>query len=269
MSNVTRSHAIFFRKKFELGPAGAPTTDPSAYCPPHHRTGRGGSRPGLAAIRNEYRRAHHISYSAPPPSPPPSSPPPPPPPPSPTPPPFPPWLSSTSGCAWRQFGNLRRRDLRAAPAGTRAEAVVSALAKRHARLAQRPHRRARAIKGSVYRRRRRLRDGELQRLDKASKDCRGLNRYYVPLAIYLAIETGTRLQEIFNLTWRDMDPKSRRIEIHNSKTDHLSGSEGRTIVLTPLAGLFLMRLEVQLSRAKRFKLNNRIFPLSKEAMKQI
>ena len=30
-----------------------------------------------------------------------------------------------------------------------------------------------------------------------------------------------------------------------------------------------MRLEVQLSRAKRFKLNNRIFPLSKEAMKQI
>ncbi len=147
--------------------------------------------------------------------------------------------------------------------------VVSALAKRHARLTQRPHRRARAIKGSVYRRRRRLRDGELQRLDKASKDCRGLNRYYVPLAIYLAIETGTRLQEIFNLTWRDMDPKSRRIEIHNSKTDHLSGSEGRTIVLTPLAGLFLMRLEVQLSRAKRFKLNNRIFPLSKEAMKQI
>src|SRR5579864_1865242 len=39
-------------------------------------------------------------------------------------------------------------------------------------------------------RERRLKPGELMRLEQACKSCRGLNRYYMPLAIYLAIETG-------------------------------------------------------------------------------
>jgi integrase len=125
-----------------------------------------------------------------------------------------------------------------------------------------------SIKGSTYRRKRRLEDGELNKLDKACRNCRELNRYYVPLAIYLAVETGMRLQEIFNLTWRDMDVRHRRIEIRKSKTDHLTGSEGRTIVLAPLAELFLLRLRSQLSRAKRLSVESRIFPISKEAFKQ-
>jgi hypothetical protein len=61
------------------------------------------------------------------------------------------------------------------------------------------------IRGSMHRRKRRLKEGELEALERHSRDCRGLNSYYVPLAIYLAVETGMRLQEIFNLTWQDVD----------------------------------------------------------------
>jgi integrase len=86
------------------------------------------------------------------------------------------------------------------------------------------------IKGSMHRRKRRLKEGELEKLEEACTECRGLNQFYVPLAMYLAIETGMRLQEIFNLTWQDFDFEKRRIEIRKSKTDHVSEHEGRTIV---------------------------------------
>jgi integrase len=124
------------------------------------------------------------------------------------------------------------------------------------------------IRGSSYRRTRRLNDGELKRLLKACRDCRGLNEYYVPLAISLAIETGMRLQEIFNLVWRDYDPKTRRIEINKSKTDYRSAVPGRTIVATPMVMFILGRLAVQLDQADCFSLNKRIFPMTKGAFQQ-
>ena len=123
-----------------------------------------------------------------------------------------------------------------------------------------------AIKGSSYRRKRRLQPGELEKLEQHSKKCRGLNRYYVSLAIYLAIETGMRLQEIFNLTWRDIDFDRRRIEIRKSKTDHISEYAGRTIFLSFMAGMFLLQLAVALGRTRRE--THAIFPMTKEAFKQ-
>jgi integrase len=128
------------------------------------------------------------------------------------------------------------------------------------------------IKGSMHRRKRRLKDGELDRLGTAWDDCRGLNQYYVPLAIYLTIETGMRLQEMFNLTWDDVDIGKHRIEIRKSKTDHVSEYEGRTIVLPFVAEFLLMRLWVQF-KAERFtsivgKMNHHIFPMTKDAFKQ-
>ena len=59
--------------------------------------------------------------------------------------------------------------------------------------------------GTNFRRTRRLEEGELQRLERACDPCLGQNRLFVPLAILLAIETGMRLQEIFNLKWEDID----------------------------------------------------------------
>lgn len=136
-------------------------------------------------------------------------------------------------------------------------------------------------------RERRLKKDELKKLEQACGSCRGLNRYYIPLAVYLAIETGMRLQEIFNLLWSDIDIYNRRIVIRKSKTDHVSPLKGRTIVLTVNASWYLLRLaalsfggiEKTFPNEKPAKANRaywqaitarseRIFPMTKDAFKQ-
>jgi integrase len=130
------------------------------------------------------------------------------------------------------------------------------------------------IKGSMYRRRRRLNEGELERLIDACEQCRGLNRIYVPLAIYLAIHTGMRLQEIFNLRFKDLDPPKRQIVITKSKTDYASEYAGRTIVMTmhviPLMHILLgVRLKDDPHwHDKPLWFGERIFPMTKMAFKQ-
>jgi integrase len=128
------------------------------------------------------------------------------------------------------------------------------------------------VKGSVHRRKRRLHPGELEKLEQACKTCRGLNRFYVPLAIYLAIETGMRLQEIFNLTWQDINIDKRRIEIRKSKTDHASEYQGRTIVLSIMAGMCFNwlagHLDLSLGEDGHYTSKNRVFSMTKDAFKQ-
>jgi len=124
------------------------------------------------------------------------------------------------------------------------------------------------IERSTYRRKRRLNDGELEKLELACDACKGLNRTYVLLAIYLAIETGMRLQEIFNLAWQDVDIKKRRIEIRKSKTDRVSEYEGRTIVMSVVAMGLLSFLSIQLMDKFRYDKKERIFPMTREAFKQ-
>ncbi len=88
------------------------------------------------------------------------------------------------------------------------------------------------VKGSTGgRRERSLEEGELEKLIEACKRCLGHNQYYVPLAIYIAVDTGMRRQEIFNLTWEDIDYDRRRIKILKSKTDKATGNKGAEIVL--------------------------------------
>lgn len=126
------------------------------------------------------------------------------------------------------------------------------------------------IRGSMYRRTRQLNPGELDRLLDASKRCLGLNKFYVPLAILLAIDTGMRLQEIFNLRVSDINPIERTIVIRKSKTDHLQDHPGRTIVL-PVAALLLFSNLVQ-KLAKDFGADQTvrfaIFPLTQRAFQQ-
>jgi integrase len=130
-----------------------------------------------------------------------------------------------------------------------------------------------AIKGSNIRRDRRLDAGELTRLERACQECRGLNRYYVPLAFHLAIETGMRLQEIFNLKHQDIDILNRRIIIRKSKTDHLTGIVGRTIVLTIGAHWYLTRLLLVSSHVPQGEVKGKarsgyLFPMSPQAFQQ-
>jgi integrase len=100
------------------------------------------------------------------------------------------------------------------------------------------------IQGSTGGRRERSLEGdELERILKACKACQIPNNYYVPLAIYLAIDTGMRRQEIFNLVWADIDENNRRIRIRKSKTDKATGNtEGTTIVLPAKAKALLLTL---------------------------
>jgi integrase len=108
-----------------------------------------------------------------------------------------------------------------------------------------------AIKGSKPRRKRKLEAGELERLEKACEDCLLLNRIYIPLAIHLAVDTGMRQQEIFNLTWQDIKLRERRIEIQKSKTDYLNEFAGRTIVLPFTALIWIMRLMILIHRLSK------------------
>lgn len=125
------------------------------------------------------------------------------------------------------------------------------------------------IKGSSHRRTRRLHDGEHDKLDDAAKACRGLNCYYVPLAIALAVETGMRRQEVFNLAWQDIDFEKRTIHIRISKTGP------RTIVLPFMADLLLKQLAYALANGEfadlvgpRPEKSERIFPMTKGAFSQ-
>jgi integrase len=124
------------------------------------------------------------------------------------------------------------------------------------------------IKGSIRRRTRRLEKGELRKLEIACEACRGPNRWFVRLAIYLAIETGMRLQEIFNLTFNDIDLHKRRIIVRKSKTDHVTGREGRTIVLPFLGWWFLIIHIRPLEERASFNGSDRLFPMTKGAFKQ-
>lgn len=124
------------------------------------------------------------------------------------------------------------------------------------------------IKGSKHRRKRRLLPGEEERLYEACKKCLGLNRTYVPLAVALAIETGMRLDEIFNLTWEDLDFDKRTIEVTKSKTDHVSEYTGRTIVMTILAGFYAAQLQFEIKLKTDTQPIGRIFPMTKDAFEQ-
>jgi integrase len=105
------------------------------------------------------------------------------------------------------------------------------------------------VPGTGFKRQRGLKKGELRKLIEHCEQCRGTNRYYVPLAIRLAVDTGMRRQEIFNLTWEDIDFEARRITIRKDKNDwrRAVGNEGRVICLPPVSQIELRELEISLN----------------------
>ena len=129
------------------------------------------------------------------------------------------------------------------------------------------------IRGSHPRRNRRLRPGELDKLLKAVDKCRGQShRQFIKLAIELAVHTGMRLQEIFNLTWEDIGVKEiykRRIVIRKSKTDYMTGQQGRTIVMSIPARDTLMSIGLETTEQQGpFSITSKLFPMTKESFKQ-
>jgi integrase len=122
------------------------------------------------------------------------------------------------------------------------------------------------IKGSAHKRRRRLKPGEYDALMEACKGCASpLNQRFIPLSIFLAVETAMRLDEIFNLRWNEIDVVKRTITITKSKTDHVSASAGRTIVMSPLATIWLRGFYRFLGDDDKRTL---VFPMKKAAFQQ-
>jgi integrase len=104
---------------------------------------------------------------------------------------------------------------------------------------------------------RRIRKEELKKLEEACKDCSGLSRYYVPLAIYIAVETGMRPREMFELTWQDVDLAGRTIQVP-------SEADARTIVLPFMSKWYLTRVMLALEKERRFYRNGMVFPIERK-----
>lgn len=116
------------------------------------------------------------------------------------------------------------------------------------------------VPGTGGKRQRGLRKGELEKLIAHCEECRGTNRYYLPLAIELAVDTGMRRQEIFNLTWRDINFRERTINIRKDKNSwrRPAGDEARKICLPPMSQFLLMQLAVCLKEEARLPGKERI-----------
>jgi integrase len=117
------------------------------------------------------------------------------------------------------------------------------------------------IHGSTGGKRQRgLKKGELEKLIEACKGCLGNNKYYVPLAIRVAVETAMRRREIVNLNWEDIDFENKRIHIEKSKTDKRTGNNGRNIVLPALVAELLTDIKHQFKPDA----SSKVFPLTEE-----
>jgi hypothetical protein len=79
---------------------------------------------------------------------------------------------------------------------------------------------------------------------ETSQHSSGMHSYYIPLALYLGVGTGMRREEIFDLTWNDVDLDSRHINIRKSKT-----GVPRLIVIPIITLLQLHQLFRQLAKA--------------------
>jgi integrase len=124
-----------------------------------------------------------------------------------------------------------------------------------------------SVPGAGYKRQRGLRKGEREKLLQHCKECRGSNRYYIPLAISFAEDTAMRRGEIFNLTWNDVDFTSRTINIEKDKNSwRRPGGVGRLICLPPYSTMALKLLYVSLMQdgktpgAERFDVPKEMLP---------
>jgi integrase len=134
------------------------------------------------------------------------------------------------------------------------------------------------IKGSQPRRTRRLEGNELEKLLKATDSCR-THKVYIWLAIALAVHTGMRLQEIFNLRYQDIGMvegqgspaeklANRRIIIRKSKTDYQTGLSGRTIVMS-IPARVILGLIMFPQKDNQLRQELEMFPMGKDAFKQV
>jgi integrase len=107
---------------------------------------------------------------------------------------------------------------------------------------------------------------EQERLIEACEGCLKENKYYIPLGIYLAIETGMRRQEFVDyLYWEDIDFERRRITIRKDKTNRKARTKNQQIVLPMASMMMLSELALSLQDGRLPGLEG-MFAIPKEGM---
>ncbi len=96
---------------------------------------------------------------------------------------------------------------------------------------------------------RHLDGGLFLKLDEACRQLTGLDRY-VPLIIFLMVETGLRIEELCTVKWQDIALEKRRMDVPKPRwtEDH----EARTIVLSVRVGQYLGEVAAALKADHRF-----------------
>ena len=103
-----------------------------------------------------------------------------------------------------------------------------------------------------------------RKLNEACRQLTGLDGYYVPLVIFLAVETGLRLEELCAVKWKDVSLDIRRMEI--AKPRWSDWDETRTIVLSVRVRWYLECVALALQKDDRFDPLYLVIPMGPSAV---
>jgi hypothetical protein len=106
---------------------------------------------------------------------------------------------------------------------------------------------------------RHLDGGLFLKLDQACRQLTGLDRY-VPLVIFLLVETGLRIEELCAVTWEHVSLDKRRLEV--PKPGWPEKHEARTIVLSVRVRMYLEELVAALKADDRFDSTSAVIPIA-------
>lgn len=103
-----------------------------------------------------------------------------------------------------------------------------------------------------------LDDGLFLKLDEACRRLTGLDRY-IPLIIFLMVETGLRIEEMCSVKWEHVSLEKRRMDVPKPRwpEEH----EARTIVLSVRVRMYLEELAAALRADDRFDPSLAVIPM--------
>jgi integrase len=107
---------------------------------------------------------------------------------------------------------------------------------------------------------RHLDPGLFLKLDEACRKLTGLDRYYVPLAVFLMVEAGLAIEDLCALRWEGVSLDTRRMDV--PKPLWPGGHEARTIVLSARARMYLEDAALALKEDDRFDPFDAVIPMT-------
>lgn len=97
------------------------------------------------------------------------------------------------------------------------------------------------------------------KLDQACRQLTGLDRY-IPLVIFLMVETGLRLEELCAVKWEYVSLDKRRMDVPKPRWPE--GHEARTVVLSIRVRMYLEEVVAALKADDRFDPASAVIPIA-------